>query len=60
SEDRLESEPDSFHLLIRDAFVHFATREPARYLVLDATTGITELAEAIFGTVSNLLNGPRS
>ncbi|QXQ10765.1 dTMP kinase [Paeniglutamicibacter sp. Y32M11] len=60
SEDRLESEPDSFHLLIRDAFVHFATREPARYLVLDATTGITELAEAIIGTVSNLLNGPRS
>lgn len=55
AEDRLESEPDEFHSRIRDAFLSFAKREPANYLVLDAATGIQELAQAISTALSPLL-----
>lgn len=58
AEDRLESEPDEFHSRIRDAFVHFAAREPNRYLVLDAATGVQSLAAAITEAVAARLNGP--
>ncbi|PQZ85954.1 dTMP kinase [Arthrobacter sp. MYb227] len=55
AEDRLESEPDEFHSRIRDAFLHFAKREPARYLVLDASQSIEELARAIASALGPLL-----
>jgi dTMP kinase len=58
AEDRLESEPDEFHSRIRDAFVHFAAREPSRYLVLDAATGVQSLAAVITEAVAARLNGP--
>lgn len=58
AEDRLESEPDEFHARIRDAFVHFAEREPARYLVLDAATGVGELASSIAEAVAALPERP--
>lgn len=54
AEDRLESEPDEFHSRIRDAFAHFAAREPNRYLVLDAATGIEPLSAAIAQAVAAL------
>lgn len=57
AEDRLESEPDEFHSRIRDAFVHFAAREPARYLVLDAATGVQALASTIEEAVAATLQG---
>ena len=57
SEDRLESEPDEFHSRIRDAFVHFAAREPARYLVLDAAAEVASLASAISAAVLGLPDG---
>lgn len=58
AEDRLESEPDEFHSRIRDAFVDFAAREPERYLVLDAATGVDTLASAIAEAVAALPAGP--
>lgn len=55
AEDRLESEPDEFHSRIREAFLGFAQREPANYLVLDAASSIQELAEAISTALQLLL-----
>ena len=54
-EDRLESEPDSFHLRIRRAFLEQARNDPARYLVLDAGRPVDELAETIVARVKELL-----
>lgn len=56
AEDRLESEPDDFHARIREAFLGFTRREPARYLVLDAASSIEDLATAIDTAVSSLLS----
>ena len=56
--DRLESEPDTFHDTTRQAFLELAAREPARYLVLDATRPADELAAGIAAAVRALLPGP--
>jgi dTMP kinase len=56
AEDRLESEPDEFHSRIRDAFVHFASREPGRYLVLDAAGDVASLASSIAEAVAARLD----
>jgi dTMP kinase len=45
--DRLEAEPLDYHRAVRGAFVAFAERDPERYLLLDATRPIDELADAI-------------
>ncbi|MGP0224935.1 MULTISPECIES: dTMP kinase [unclassified Paenarthrobacter] len=58
TEDRLESEPDDFHLAIRKAFLDLADQEPARYLVLPANQGIDALATRILERVESLLNQP--
>lgn len=58
AEDRLESEPDEFHSRIRDAFVHFAAREPGRYLVLDAAGDVDALASSIADAVTVRPDGP--
>ena len=55
TEDRLESEPDAFHLRIRRAFLEQARTDPARYLVLDAGRPVDELAAAILARVQELL-----
>ena len=55
TEDRLESEPDSFHLQIRRAFLETAQAAPGRYLVLDAGRPKDELAETILDHVEKLL-----
>jgi dTMP kinase len=49
--DRLEAEPLSYHQHVRDAFRVIAADEPARFLVLDATRPIDELAAAILERV---------
>lgn len=54
TEDRLESEPDDFHIRIRRAFTTLAEAAPQRYLVLDAGTPIAELAAAIGSRVAGL------
>ena len=60
AEDRLESEPDEFHLRIRDAFLLLASRNPQRYLVLDASTGVSALAAAINASLDGFLDGPEA
>ena len=55
TEDRLESEPDSFHLQIRRAFLETAQSAPDRYLVLDAARPKDELAGTILRHVEKLL-----
>ncbi|MCC3273732.1 dTMP kinase [Arthrobacter sp. zg-Y462] len=55
AEDRLESEPDTFHLQIRRAFLETAQADPGRYLVLDAGRPVEELARTILQRVETLL-----
>ena len=53
--DRLEAEAAEFHARVRDAYLALAAAEPDRFLVLDATLPVDELAERIRGRVSALL-----
>ena len=55
AEDRMESEPDAFHLQIRRAFLETAQTDPGRYLVLDAGRPVDELARAVLQRVEALL-----
>lgn len=55
AEDRLESEADEFHALIREAFLQLAASRPDAYLVLPAHLDVTELAERILARVDALL-----
>lgn len=45
--DRLEAEPVAFHRQVRDAFVDIARRDPARYLVVDASLSIDAIADLV-------------
>ena len=53
--DRLESESLEFHQRVRDTFRALAAAEPGRYLVLDATRGVEELAADVRERVGALL-----
>jgi dTMP kinase len=53
--DRLESESIDFHERIRDEYAILAGADPERYLVLDATNGIDEIAIQIKERVATLL-----
>jgi dTMP kinase len=53
--DRLEAEKSEFHARVRHAFLALAAAEPERFLVLDATAPIAELAELIRGRIAPLL-----
>jgi dTMP kinase len=53
--DRLEAEAAEFHGRVRDAYLGLAAAEPERFLVLDATRPVDELAAAIRDRVSVLL-----
>jgi dTMP kinase len=53
--DRLESESLEFHQRVRDTFRTLAAAEPGRYLVLDATRGVEELAADVRARVGALL-----
>lgn len=55
AEDRLESEPDTFHTAIRDAFLQLAAAAPDGYLVLPAALDIETLAARILERVEALL-----
>ncbi|WP_131103497.1 dTMP kinase [Ornithinimicrobium sufpigmenti] len=54
--DRLERETDEFHDRVRRGFLDLAAREPGRYLVLDASRPVAELAAAIRRRVTELLS----
>ena len=53
--DRLESAGDEFHGRVREAYLELAAAEPERFLVLDATLPVDELATAIRERVAALL-----
>lgn len=53
--DRLEEEVDEFHIRVREAYLALAAADPDRFLVLDATLPIADLAAAIRSRVSSLL-----
>ena len=53
--DRLEAEASEFHARVRAAYLGLAAAEPARFLVLDATRPVDELASAVRDRVSDLL-----
>jgi dTMP kinase len=53
--DRLEAEEDEFHARVRSAFLDLAAGEPQRFLVIDATGGVEEIAAAIRERVASLL-----
>lgn len=54
--DRLENEKAEFHSRVRAGFLALAKAEPKRFLVLDATQPIDELAQAIRSRVSHELS----
>jgi dTMP kinase len=49
--DKLEAESIDFHERVRQAFLELAGAEPARYLVLDASQAVDELAAEIWADV---------
>jgi dTMP kinase len=56
--DRLERAGDDFHRRTREAFLRRAAADPVRWLVLDATLPVEELARAIRERVSPLVGEP--
>jgi dTMP kinase len=53
--DRLEAEKAEFHARVRAGFLALAAAEPERFLVLDATRPVDELAAAVRERVGPLL-----
>jgi len=53
--DRLEAEAAEFHARVRAAYLALAAAEPERFLVLDATLPIEELATRVRERVATLL-----
>lgn len=53
--DRLEAEPLSWHARVRQAFVDLAQREPHRYLVVDATADVDQIAARVIDRVRPLI-----
>ena len=54
--DRLESEPLDWHRTVRDGFLSIAAAQPDRYLVLDASQTVGNLADQIAQRVLALLD----
>ncbi|UOE44356.1 dTMP kinase [Agromyces larvae] len=53
--DRLEAEASDFHARVRDAYLALAAAEPDRFLVVDATRPVDEIAAAVRERVEALL-----
>lgn len=53
--DRLEAEKSDFHVRVRRAFLELASAEPERFLVLDASLPIDELARLVRERVAGSL-----
>jgi dTMP kinase len=55
--DRIEAEPEDFHERVRTGFRELADRHPNRYLVVDATLPVDEVAEQVRARVARALPG---
>ena len=53
--DRIERESESFHRRVREGYLEQARGDPDRWLVLDATQPIPDIARAVWRRVSALL-----
>ena len=53
--DRLEAEPLAFHQRVREQFLGLSRREPERYIVLDASAPVGDVAEQIRKAVEDRL-----
>lgn len=53
--DRLEAEKGAFHARVRAAFLELADAEPGRFLVVDASRPVDEIAAVIRARVATLL-----
>ncbi|WP_446220535.1 dTMP kinase [Micromonospora sp. IBHARD004] len=56
--DRLETESIAFHERVRYAFLDLAAADPKRYLVLDASRPVEEIADAVTRRVAEFLVNP--
>lgn len=56
--DRMEDEPESFHRAVADGFVQQAMTDPDRWVVLDGTGSIDEVALAVRTVVAERLQLP--
>ncbi|MEK9810556.1 MAG: dTMP kinase [Candidatus Nanopelagicales bacterium] len=56
--DRLEAEPGEWHQRVREGFRQIAADDPDRYLVLDASRPVEDLAIEIAARVDELLGDP--
>lgn len=56
--DRLEAEPVEWHRRVRQAFLDIAAATPDRYLVLDGSRPVEDLAVEIATVVSDLVGDP--
>ena len=54
--DRLEAEKSDFHARVRAAYLELAEAEPERFLVIDATLPIADIAGVIRARLEELLN----
>ena len=54
--DRLEAEKNEFHARVRSAYLELAAAEPDRFLVLDATRPVADLAADIRVRIGGLLS----
>jgi dTMP kinase len=55
--DRLEAEPLVYHELVRAAFLEIADGEPDRYLVIDASRAVSDIAAEVCARVDLLMQG---
>ncbi|MGG5172735.1 dTMP kinase [Pseudarthrobacter sp. J1738] len=59
-EDRLESEPDTFHAMVRQAFLDVAAKRPEMYLVIDASLPIETISAQILERVEGVFADRRA
>jgi dTMP kinase len=55
--DRMEEEPDSFHIKVREEFLNLASEDEDRFVVLDGTKPIDEIFVLIKEIILNKLEG---
>ena len=55
--NRLDVEKMGFHQKVFDSFMELARRFPERYLIIDASKGPEEVAEATYRAIEQKLNG---
>lgn len=53
--DRLESEPIAYHEAVRAGFLDLASKDPGRYLVVDATQSLSQITGAITAVLEQRL-----